>query len=62
MPNIIYTTISSIFIFLLSKKICYNPKYTIKDEKNTNIQDKKQSNDKHKYITKKNQIGKAYGK
>lgn len=36
-PNIVYTTISSIFIFLISKKICYKKKLQkkyIKKEKN----------------------------
>lgn len=40
-PNIIYTTISSIFIFLLSKKFCINEKLHVKNPKQKFIKEKR---------------------
>ena len=45
-PNIIYTTFISVFIFLLSKKICYNKKIHIKQAKRKFIKERKTKNGK----------------
>ena len=48
-PNIIYTTISSLFIFFLSKKLCYNEKLHIKEPKQKFIRKKLTKEKRKKY-------------